>query len=181
MLAATMAMFEFGVSLTAQQGQMAPAPSIYTYAGGEYALSSDQLWLKLLNNNAASDEIGRDQRSQSLCEKLMCRVSSTADCCVPTPEDPCETIECPECRSIYDNNFKKLSSYRPVNSSSHDGGFFQAACRLSKGVMIEGKSYEHRVFIVPPADTLQPYGFYSCLIDYAERQRCYFENDKVAG
>jgi len=150
MLAATMAMFEFGVSLTGQQGQMSPPRSLYT--GGTSEQYSDQLWMKLLNDTQFTDVIGRDLASQSLCDQLMCRV------CDPDPEDVPMREKCKDrCigKNAYQEGFDELSEFQDtlVDDLSHP---FPSACVLNKG--------DHRVLVVPNQDEpTSPYGLYSCL------------------
>ena len=140
MLAATMAMFEFGVSLTGQQGQMSPPRSLYT--GGTSEQYSDQLWLKLLNDTQFIDVIGSDLASQSLCDQLMCRINEL---------DRSRCIG----KNAYQEGFDELSEFQDtlVDDLSHP---FPSACVLNKG--------DHRVLMVPNQDEpASPYGLYSCL------------------
>ena len=140
MLAATMAMFEFGVSLTGQQGQMSPPRSSYT--GGTSEQYSDQLWLKLLNDTQFINVIGRDLASQSLCDQLMCRINEL---------DHSRCIG----KNAYQEGFDELSEFQDtlVDDLSHP---FPSACVLNKG--------DHRVLVVPNQDEpASPYGLYSCL------------------
>ena len=139
MLAATMAMFEFGVSLTRQQVEMGPPPSMYIDTVEQY---SDRLWLKLLNDTKVIDVIGRDLASQSLCDQLMCRINE---------------LDRSRCngKNAYQEGFDKLSGFQDslVEDVSHP---FPSACVLSKG--------DYRVLVVPNQDEhASPYGLYSCL------------------
>ena len=150
MLAATMAMFEFGVSLTGQQGQMSPPRSLYT--GGTSEQYSDQLWLKLLNDTQFIDVIGSDLASQSLCDQLMCRINEL---------DRSRCIG----KNAYQEGFDELSEFQDtlVDDLSHP---FPSACVLNKG--------DHRVLVVPNQDEpASPYGLYSCLT--AKSPLCSFE------
>ena len=69
-------MFEMGLSLTAQQGQMSPSSD--PYLGGTPEQKDDRLWLQLIHDSDVLNEIGRDLSSQSLCDQLVCRVNSLA-------------------------------------------------------------------------------------------------------
>ena len=140
MLAATMAIFEFGISLSGSQGQMSPPRSSYT--GGTSEQYSDQLWLKLLNDTQFIDVIGRDLASQSLCDQLMCRINEL---------DRSRCIG----KNAYQEGFDELSEFQDtlVNDLSHP---FPSACVLSQG--------DHRVLVVPnQAEPAAPYGLFSCL------------------
>ena len=160
MLAATMAIFEFGVSLTGQQGQMSPPRSLYT--GGTSEQYLDQLWLKLLNDPQFIDVIGRDLASKSLCDQLICRVCKPDDFI----SNNSMSIKCKKLCSgenKYQEGFDELSKFKYTkdNDLSHP---FPSACVLSKG--------EHRVLVVPnQAEPASPYGFFSCFSD----RRCSFE------
>jgi hypothetical protein len=150
MLAASMAIFEFGLSLTAQQGQMIAPPNFYT--GGTSEQYSDQLWLKLLNDTDALNAMGRDLASQSLCDQLMCRVNELdRSLCIGD--------------NMYQEGFDELAEFQ-ATVTKDSSSYFMAACALVKG--------EHRVLIVPnSAEPAAPYGLYSCLTK--EGPFCSFE------
>ena len=145
-----MAMFELGLSLTAQQGQILPSSD--PYLGGTPEQSDDRLWLQLINDSDALTNIGRDLSSKSLCDQLVCRVNSLA------------TTRC-----LGDNRhaegYESLASFR--DSLVKDAGHpFPSACVLTKG--------EHRVLVVPMPDQLaMPYGLYSCMT--SDQPSCTFE------
>ena len=150
MLAVTMAIFEFGLSLTGQQGQMS-APRNF-YAGGSSEQYLDQLWLKLLNDSDALNAMGRDLASQSLCNQLLCRVSELdRSLCIGD--------------NTYQQGFDDLADFQDtlVNASGHP---FPSACVLTKG--------EHRVLVVPnQSEPESPYGLFSC--QTTDGPFCFFE------
>ena len=140
MLAATVAMFEFGVSLTGQHAQMSPPRSLYT--GGTSEQYLDQLWLKLINDTQVIDLLGRNLASQTLCDQLMCRINEL---------DRSRCIG----KNVYQEGFDELSEFQDtlVDDLGHP---FPSACVLNKG--------DHRVLVVPNQDEpASPYGLYSCL------------------
>ena len=150
MLAATMAIFEFGVSLTAQQSQMIPPRSVYT--DGASAQNSDRLWLKLLNDTQFIDSISRDLASRSLCDQLMCRINE---------------LDSSRCigKNAYQKGFGELSGFQDglIDDLNHP---FPSACVLSNG--------DHRILVVPsPDDFWPPYRVYSCLT--RKEPLCLFE------
>ena len=135
-----MAMFEMGLSLTAQQGQMSPSSD--PYLGGTPEQKDDRLWLQLIHDSDVLNEIGRDLSSQSLCDQLVCRVNSLA-----------------KTRCSGDNQFaggyESLALFQDslLKDSAHP---FPTACVLTKG--------EHRVLVVPtPDQPAMPYGLYTCM------------------
>lgn len=149
-LAGTMAMFEFGLSLTSQQGQMSPSSD--PYLGGTLEQRDDRLWLQLINDKDVLDVLGRDLSSQSLCDQLACRVNSLA------------STRCSGDNQHADG-FESLAFFQDslVNDSGHP---FPSACVLTKG--------EHRVLVVPmPDQPAMPYGLYSCMTSV--QPLCLFE------
>ena len=145
-----MAMFELGLSLTAQQGQMSPLSD--SYLGGTPEQSDDRLWLQLINDSNILKDIGLNLSSQSLCDQLVCRVNSLA------------TTRCSG-DNQHSGGFESLVFFQDslVQGSGHP---FPSACVLTKG--------EHRVLVVPMEDQpAMPYGLYSCLT--SDLPLCTFE------
>jgi hypothetical protein len=145
-----MAMFELGLSLTAQQEQM--SPSVDSYLGGSSEQSDDRLWLQLINNPDTLNDIGRGLSSQLLCDQLVCKVNSLA------------STRCSG-GNQHTKGFESLAFFADslVRDSNHP---FPTACVLSKA--------EHRVLIVPMSDQpATPYGLYSCLT--SNQSLCTFE------
>ena len=143
-------MFELGLSLTPQQGQMSPSSD--SYLGGTPEQMDDRLWLQLLNDSDVLKEIGQDLSSQSLCDQLVCRVNSLA------------TTRCLG-GNQHAEGYESLASFRDVlvKDAGHP---FPSACVLTKG--------EHRVLVVPTSDQpAMPYGLYSCLT--SDQLLCTFE------
>ena len=135
-----MAMFELGLSLTAQQGQMSPSSD--PYLGGTPEQRDDRLWLQLINDSDVLKEMGRDLSSQALCDQLVCRVNALA------------TTRCAG-DNQHAEGYESLAAFR--DSLVQDAGHpFPSACVLTKG--------EHRVLVVPmPDQPAMPYGLYSCM------------------
>lgn len=140
MLVGIMAMAEMGLSLTGQQSQLSPPQDAYT--GGTPEQRDDQRWMQLLHDSESLDAIGRDRRSQALCDQLLCRVSQAM------------SGRCTG-ENTYDSDYGVLASFSSTVISD-PGHPFPGACVLSKGV--------HRVLIVPKdGEPTEPYGLYSCL------------------
>lgn len=143
MLTGIMAMFEMGLSLTGQQSLLSPPNDAYT--GGTPEQRDDRLWMQLLHDSDALDAIGRNLRSQSLCDQLLCRVSEVQ-------EKRCKG------ENGFEDGYGSLAVFSdtvidPAVYSRHP---FPGACVLTNGT--------HRVLIVPQeGEPEAPYGLYSCL------------------
>jgi len=168
MMAGIMAIFEFGLSITGQEGQLLPPVDPYFEVEGLLQRNADREFLVLLNSPDVLLAMG-EQSSQSLCNCLKCRVK-------PLGKDNSDTNLCersiltsPHCEANEDiaQEYLFLDGYvdKPVLGSAPDNSFFASACVLTS------ISADHRVLVRPnDIDPVSPYEIYSC-----SGSRCSFE------
>ena len=168
MMAGIMAIFEFGLSITGQEGQLLPPVDPYFEVEGLPQRNADREFLLLLNSPDVLLAMG-EQSSQRLCNCLKCRVkqvgqdSSQANLCERS------ILTSPHCEANEDiaQEYLFLDGYKdaPVLGASPESSFFASACALTS------ISADHRVLVRPnDIDPLAPYEIYSC-----SGSRCSFE------
>ena len=168
MMAGIMAIFEFGLSITGQEGQLLPPVDPYFEVEGLPQRSADREYLSLLNSPDVLLAIG-EQSSQRLCNCLKCRVNQSGQ--VDLDPTLCErsVLVSPHCEGPdkIAQGYLFLDGYKdaPVLAAANESKFFSSACALTK------ISADHRVLVRPnDVDPVEPYEIYSC-----NGSRCSFE------
>ncbi len=127
MVAATMAMFEMGLSLTAQQGKLAPPPD--SYLGGSQEQRDDRLWLQLLNvlndsevlnDQEALNKMPLDLYGQDLCDQLLCRINEREASRCEAKEDDNKSEASPDAEQSANNDQNQTSESMEGSESSVD-------------------------------------------------------------
>ncbi len=168
MMAGIMAIFEFGLSITGQEGQLLPPVDSYFEVEGLPQRNADREFLVLLNSPDVLLAMG-EQSSQRLCNCLKCRVKQLGQDNSDTNLCERSVLTSPHCEANEDiaQGYLFLDGYKdlPILGAASESSFFAAACALTS------ISSDHRVLVRPNyIDTVAPYEIYSC-----SGSRCSFE------